>query len=259
MYPLIVSDFGFEVLGLWSLIAAVATVLRSADAGFSQLIQREGGSDRSPDELSIVKRELVSVRVAYIALFLVASSALAATAPLWSRLIDAPYPTARVAFALVVVVLAVGVQLIAQLEAAVLVARQDAAYVQVILAITPLVSLAGSLIGVAVGAPIEGLATGTLLASAALLVACSRRVRLHHLFWNQMAASVPLRARPRIALGFARRGLHFYTISIGTMIRLPFLRFLVAATLGLSAVATVEIALRITRLARGAITAGGPR
>ena len=80
LYPLIVSDFGFEVLGLWSLIAAVATVLRSADAGFSQLIQREGGSDRSPDELSIVKRELVSVRVAYIALFLVASSALAATA-----------------------------------------------------------------------------------------------------------------------------------------------------------------------------------
>jgi O-antigen/teichoic acid export membrane protein len=256
LYPLIIARFGADVLGLWSLMAAMATALLGADIGFSQLLQRDAGSDRTEPELRQAKADLISVRSVYVVLFSVLGLLVLSAGAIWARMAGDVYDSRRLTVSLAIMTVAVGARLAAQLDGAVLAARQDATYVHWLLGVAPVVTLGTALVGVYLAAPIEGLALGSLLGALVLLAAFSLRLRVHHPVWEHLAASVPVRARAGRAIAFARRGRSFYAISIGSLIRGPLLRFVVAWTLGLAAVAVLEVAFRVVNFARGLITAG---
>ncbi|MEX0659100.1 MAG: hypothetical protein WD080_08200, partial [Egibacteraceae bacterium] len=104
--------------------------------------------------------------------------------------------------------------------------------------------------------PIEGLSAGTLLANAVGLILLRSRLSRHHRQWAAAKVGSSQRARLGRTLQIARRGWHFYCIAVGTLVREPLARVVVASVLGLPAVAIWDVAMRVTRVARDLVTAG---
>ncbi|MEX2621052.1 MAG: hypothetical protein WD250_12640 [Egibacteraceae bacterium] len=256
LYPLLLRRYGVEVVGLWGLISALSTVIAVADIGFSQLLRREVNPRTDHSTLRERRADHSCAQGLYLLLLAAGFVVLLLSSPAISDAVKGVYPAPALVGALLVLMAASALQLILQLDDAVLSGLQDAAFTHGVRALTPILMVAGALGGALTGVPIEGLSAGTFVANAVGLALLRRRLHRHHPQWAAAETALSRGEWVRQTARTARRGWHFYSIAIGSLVREPLARVIVAFMLGLPGVAVWDVAMRVTRVARDLITAG---
>jgi O-antigen/teichoic acid export membrane protein len=256
LYPLILSRSGMSVLGIWSLLGAAVTWVALADVGFSSLLAREAGRDRSAAELETVAADHQAAQRAYAVVFLpVVLLVFVLSAPLLARWASV-YPPEALRASATLLLLGAVFQLSAKLDAAILCARLDNTFVQAVSIVAPIFLFGPAIVGAALSRPLEGLGGGTILSGLIMLFAYRRRLSRTHPEWRLASKELAWLESLRRACTLARRGWHLYTTNLGMLLREPSFRFVIAFGLGLQAVATYDIAMRVARSARDVLAAG---
>jgi len=257
LYPIIINRSGLNVLGLWSLIATLSTYVGLANVGFSALfIRAVGAADTEAEFISIAREHTSAVRfyAAVTALLLIFWAIMART--LISNLdVSGIYcPTLLASVALYIIGL--GFSITAQLDAAILSGAHQTYAVQIIDTFSPVIVYSVALGGALVSRPIEGLTIGSFFAALFQFVAYKLRLRKHFPTWQKHALCLSFSETVRTCTSLMRRGVHFYTISLGFILREPIFRAVIATTLGLSAAGLYEIASRVPAAIREFFVAG---
>jgi O-antigen/teichoic acid export membrane protein len=251
VYPLILHQFGLDVVGIWSLLFGFSTMMTASDVGFSQLLARDGRLDG--------KRETIAANLrASRWLFAVVGAALGAISLLASALLSqaAPYSAVGLMVSIALVIVGTVAQLIARMDSAVLSANDDNAYAMALATVASALPFVGGFIGTLLAIPLEGLGFGLCSAGLVMWFAAARRLQTRHGFNYRHADRTPARKIPQRVLRMMREGWHFYSISLAFVVRIPLMRLLVVTALGLAAAAIFELALRATQSLREAITGG---
>ena len=255
LYPLMISETSIEVVGLWSLIAATVSFVSVTDIGFSQLLTRDAGLDRS-QYLDDVHADYLTAQRSYVFMLLVLVLAFLSI----SKYILAPvvgiYSLPAMTFSIVLILAGTMLQLAGKLDAAILSARHDNYIVQVVTAVAPVLTYSSAIIGTLLERPIEGLAIGTVLTAMATVAVYRYRLSQKHNEWSSITNSLRLRDTARKFYSLARRGWHLYSCSVGMMVRGPVYRFVIVSTIGLQAAAIFDIAMRVTQTVREVIATG---
>ena len=255
LYPIIIDRYGYEVLGLWSLLSAIPYALSTLDVGFSQHIAREANRDADRERVLELYHHYVIAKKFYfcIVLLLLAVFLLFAVFYSFSEL---PYSRSGFAAAMILMILAVLLELLAKLEASVLQAGNDTYYTQIINGASPAILFLFAFLGAWNGYPLELLSLGYLLSFLTALIVFRRRVSARQSRWMDAAGIGEHRFDLRELLALLKSGVFLYGTSIGMLIRDPILRFTVATVLGLEAAAVYEIAMRVGRTARELVATG---
>ena len=254
LYRVVFQESGLSVLGLWSLILAVSSYLLMADVGFSQLLIREIPRGAVTSPFLGAYQNFVVAQFAYLLVSLVAAPLLAFVAFVWQQ--DA-YESSALAASVAVLVISIGIQLIARLYGSVLAANQDYAFYQLVLSFSPLLMLLIGFFGATNRVPIEGLAVGHLCSSVALLMILKLRCRRRYTGWDKVVGRRLFRMRPILRLRMmVSRGLHFYNMAVGSMVRDPIYRGLITSIVGLEALGIYAIGAKVSSAAREVIASG---
>jgi O-antigen/teichoic acid export membrane protein len=256
LYPLILSKSGAEVLGIWSLLGAVASFITFADIGFSTLLAREAGRDRTPADLKLIYADYLAAQRAYVALMLLLILAFNLLASQILAPLETVYSLGSLRVSVTLILLGVMIQLMAKLDASILSARQDNYMVQTVAIVAPTFLFSAAVAGAVVMRPVEGLAVGTVLSGLVMIAAYRWRLSRRHPEWRSGRFPMSWREALSKVLNLTRRGWHLYSISVGMLLREPLFRFVIAFALGLQAVAVYDIAMRVTRSARDAVATG---
>ncbi|MBL6934964.1 MAG: lipopolysaccharide biosynthesis protein [Alphaproteobacteria bacterium] len=256
LYPLMLDRAGLAVLGLWSLLSTLTSYLGMADVGFSLLITREAGRDRSEGEATQCRRDYLAAKRVYAAVAAVVLGTLLFAGEGLFLGLSEYYSPGDLLLATMVLVVGATLQITARLDAAVLAARNDNYGVQLVLAITPVFPFAASVAGTLLGAPIEGLAVGALLSGLSQIVIFRHRLRRHHPQWGAEAVALSSLETLLHLRSLMRRGWHLYIISVGFILREPVFRLVLGVGLGPQAVGIYDIAMRVTRTIRDMAASG---
>jgi len=256
LYPLMLDRAGLAVLGLWSLLSTLTSYLGMADVGFSLLITREAGRDRSEGEAIQCRRDHLAARRVYAAVAAVVLGALLFAGEGLFLGLSEYYSPGDLLLATMALVVGATLQITARLDAAVLAARNDNYGVQLVLAITPVFPFAASVAGTLLGAPIEGLAAGALLSSLSQIVIFRHRLKRHHPQWAAAAVALSPFETLLHLRSLMRRGWHLYVISVGFILREPVFRLVLGVSLGPQAVGLYDIAMRVTHTIRDIAASG---
>jgi O-antigen/teichoic acid export membrane protein len=256
IYPLIISKSGIEVLGIWSLFGAVSIAVSVVDIGFSQLLTREAGLDKGRQELRRVHDDYVVAKRGYFFVF----SVLICIFWLFGDYILLPFRQHYSILALkacaTLLLLGTALQLVYKLDSAILCARQDNYVVQIVSAISPFMMYCSAVGGAFLMRPIEGLSFGMVLSGMSTIFAYRWRLSRCHRDWVRIREKIPLGTTVSRIRDLSLRGKHLYTTSVGMIVREPIIRFVIATVVGLEGVATFDIAMRVTRVAREIIASG---
>ena len=249
LYPLMIAETSIEVVGAWSLIAAIVSFISVSDIGFSQLLTRDAGADRSA-ALRDVYADYLTARRAYVLLLLIFVAIFIAASDFLLAPLATVYPVNALIASVVLILIGGFIQLSGKLDAALLAARHDNYFVQIVMAITPALTYSAAIIGTLLKRPIEGLAVGTVLAGIATVAVY--RFRLFRCHRELVSVEISLSAHDSFErfLSLTRRGWHLYSCSIGMMIRGPIYRVVIVSTVGLQAAAIFDIAMRLTQTVR---------
>lgn len=256
LYRVVLERSGLQVLGLWSLLSTLSIYLTLADAGFSQVIAREVGRDLGEEERLHVAKDYVAARRVYVfAGFGLTVVAAAAGLVLTLTASSTVYPIAGIGVALPLIVVAAVTLLLSRLDAAVLSALNDNAFVQTVFAITPLALFTIAVFASFLRHPIEGFAFGSLVTAVIQVRVFRYRLRRGHVRWAADPTLSWSETRHRI-VRLARRGGFLYAASLGFIAREPIFRLIVALFTGLVGVGIYDIALRATTMLREMAAAG---
>lgn len=255
LYPLMISQTSIEVVGLWSLVAAIVSFVSVTDIGFSQLLTREAGLDLS-EHLGGVHADYLTAQRSYVLMLLVLVLAFLSI----SKYVLAPvvgiYSLPAMTFSIILILAGTMLQLAGKLDAAILSARHDNYIVQLVTAVAPVLTYSSAIIGTLLKRPIEGLAIGTALTGMATLAVYRFRLSQHHNEWSAAYKVLSLRDSVKRFCLLTRRGWHLYSCSVGMMVRGPIYRLVIVSTIGLQAVAVFDIAMRVTQTVREVIATG---
>lgn len=255
LYPLMISETSIEVVGIWSLIAAIVSFVGVTDIGFSQLLTRDAGPDRS-DHLNDVRADYLTAQRSYIFMLFV----LVLGFLLISKHVLAPvagvYSLPAMTFSIVLILAGTLLQLAGKLDAAILSARHDNYVVQLVTAVAPVLTYSSAIVGTVFKRPIEGLAIGTVLTGLATVAVYRYRLSKNHGEWSAATNLLSLRDSARRFFSLTRRGWHLYSCSVGMMVRGPIYRLVIVSTIGLQAAAVFDIAMRVTQTVRQVIATG---
>lgn len=252
LYPVIIARYDLAVLGVWSLLASVAALFAAGDVGFTQTLARDAGSS-APEDVERTAKDYAAGRTFFAALLVVSTTLAVPVA--WAVSDGEQYSRTGLALSTAFVCAGAALQLLARLDGALLAAHQDNTFTNVVLGFAPLGMFGLGLSGALVGYPIEGLAGGSFVAGAVAYGAVHRRARRRGLLPARGPAR-PLRERATALYQSTRRGWHFYTMSVGMIIRFPLWRFVIATCAGLPAAAVFDIALRICQTIRDVAASG---
>ena len=258
-YPLILQKFGMEVLGLWSLMATVFAYFTLADVGFSQLLAREAGHDVSNDRLAHVRCDFGAAQRAYLAICVAGLTMLISLAFFDHRafsFVSHVYDADGLFVSMAILVVASVVKLSSKLQAAVLAALNDNAFIHIVLAITPIATFGIALVGTLLGRPIEGFALGHLLSNVSEACLYQWRLWARHPRWQAVRQPISCSDTIRRVKGLVQRGFFLYTVSLGGAIRDPIFRFAIGIVFGFSGVGVYDIGMRLTRTTREIIATG---
>ena len=255
LYPLMISKMSIEVVGIWSLTAAIVSFISITDIGFSQLLVRDAGADRAK-HFSEVYADYVTARRAYVLILLILIFVILAT----QKYIFAPvaeiYSTSALTASVVLILIGAFIQLSGKLDAAILSARHDNYIVQLVTGIAPVLTYSAMIIGTLLKRPIEGLAIGTVLTGVATVMVYRFRLHHHHNEFVSTTSILNLYDTIKRFFSLVRRGWHLYSCSVGMMLRGPIYRFIIVTTIGLEAAAIFDIAMRVTQTVREVIATG---
>ena len=255
LYPIIIERYGYDVLGLWSLLSAIPYALSTLDVGFSQHIAREANRGANRPKLLELYHHYVIARKFYLYVFLFLSTVFLLFAVFYS-FSELPYSKSGFTVAMILMMLAVFLELLSKLEASVLQAGNDTYYTQIVNGASPAILFLFAFIGAWNGYPLELLSLGYLLSFLTALVVFRRRVSARQSHWVEAASFGERRFDLRELMVLLKSGVFLYGTSIGMLIRDPILRVTVATVLGLEAAAVYEIAMRVGRTARELVATG---
>lgn len=243
---------GMEVVGLWSLLNIVTAFISLLDVGFSQILSREihidDNSDRSAE--NILKKH--AVEQTYWILFWIV--VLPATLIFAWLMPSIPYDHGRFAIALVLIAWSAVFQLQAKLDAAVLAAWQENSYVQTVNTMGAMLGLAVAIVGACLDVPIEGFALGAFLAAG--MVWWLLRQRVTSRGWVSSTPKRQIRETLNSVICLAKAGGYFYSISIGSILREPCFRLIIASLLGVKALGAYAIGFRASVATRDCVAGG---
>ncbi len=256
LFPIIVHRSGLAVLGVWSLLSSFGAYLHTADVGFSLLINREAGRDRSREELADFHRDRLAARRLYFLTGAALLAVLLAGHQYIFLYFGNAYPADGLLLASLILVFGTTIEVTAKLDAAVIAARSHNYVVQIVKSLIPVLALAAAIAGALIGKPIEGFALGRVLKGAAEIAVYRWWIARHHREWLDARAPLPPAATwPRVR-SLVRRGWQLSAISWLSAIWEPLLRVVIGSVAGLPAVGVFEIAMKIISTLRNAIATG---
>lgn len=254
LYPTIISRYGLEVLGVWSLLGVIPQALSTMDVGFSLILTREAGG-RHERELPKVLRKYCTARKA----ILLAALLLFGLASLFVSFGELPkvdYRPTAVTWAVVLMMTAVVVQRLAALDSAILNGRGDNYFVHLTGAWSPAIFFGIAIFGVVYGFPLESLSFGYLVTNLISWLVYRKKLRISHSVWWQLTLDVQAPIRLNEIVRLAKDGAYLYAASVGMVIRDPILKYTIGLLVGLDSVAIYEIAMRVGGTGRNIISAG---
>ena len=253
LYPLLLKYSSLKVIGIWSLIASLISIVSMGDVGFSQLLTRDA-VDRGATSGEIWSDYYAATRFYLLLTGLLLVCILALSMGFDSLL---PVNDTNIPFVLILltVVVSAGLQLINKLDSAILAAKHDFYTVQYVGILSQFFLFIPAIVGVVGHVPLEGLAFGTFISSLFSWYVVKRRVPVvFPKFCTRIAPSWPESLRHlRVQIS---RGRHFYAISLAMLVRLPLTRVVIGGTAGLEGVAVFDIAMRVTQAIRVVVASG---
>ncbi len=210
LYPLIVSGFGYEVLGLWGLLTAVSLALLAADAGFSLQVQRDTTRNLSPSAHRGIRSDIAASRGLYLSLAAAAGLILTFVAPSLGDRVDGVYSSTGL--------VRIGRHphrrgrrsTFRSTRPSSPSGLEDAPYTYVVDLTRPVVTFAFALAGIRIGAPLEGLgAVATLASSSTVALGYRYRIWRRHAGWLTVKPARHSTFNLPRAIGFAFRGRGF--------------------------------------------------
>lgn len=255
LYPLILKRFGAEVLGIWALMSALPLALSILEVGLGQFLLREMAVV-ADDAIGAVKTKYTIARLFYLGTGAALALLLLPVFFLYFRSSNAPYDHLILSVSVSVMIIAIFMQFVAKLDAAILSGKNQNYFTQLALGLTPIVFFAIAILGAMFNRPIEGLVAGNLLSQIALILVLKRRLTVNVPGWDAEKKRVDAQQSLAILKDLIRDGWHLYSMSIGLMLREPLLRFSLAAMFGLKVAAIYEIAMRVARAPRDLFAAG---
>ncbi len=259
LVPFIQQTAGLAVLGIWAQMRSLYELLSMGDVGFSIMLSREAGRDRSPEEREAAKRDF-NASVRFFFTLLIAFQVLIFTFGGWVMNEgldwDAHYNADALLYSLSIFVTAVIVQMISMLYTSILAARNDAIFVNAVAGFMPLFPIIGTAVGVDMGYVLEGFAIGALIGSIVRVVVYRSRVVVKHGEWHNTPGHLPLRETYSHIADFMKRSWRFYSLTIGTILNEPVFRYTMGVVIGAEAVGIYAIAHHVISAIRMFITAG---
>ena len=256
LYPLILNKNGYAVIGLWSLLRTITSYVSLTDVGFSSLLTREAGKDRTSEYISKLYKDYVVSQRFYIAICLFLLSILFISGDTITSLLKETYSGISVTGSIGLLFISATLSLLARLDAAVLSARNENYYVQIIIVLLPIFTFSFAIYGAAIGYPIEGLSVGTLTASVVQFLSYRRRLKSYHKEWINSKTPLKFSETCVVIKALIHKGWHFYSISLAMILRDPSFNWIIAYLLGLEALGIYSIAQRIVVTARDLIASG---
>lgn len=256
IYPIILSHSGVDVLGLWSLLATIASYVSLTDIGFSLLLGREAGKDRLDSETGEIWKDYQVARRSYFILSIIIGLIIISVGPYLFRAFADIYSVSGLIVSSIFLAEGTFIQLCAKLDAAILAAHQDNYIVQIILALAPIFSFSIAIVGALINMPMEGFSVGLFVNGSFQLFVYHWRLSHNHKLWKSAKTSLPWRNSWARFIKLSRRGFHLYLISLGFLLREPIFRLFIALSLGLEAAGIYDIAMRLTSAVRDVITSG---
>ncbi len=252
LFRVILRRAGLEVVGLWSLLNVVTVFISLLDMGFSQLLARDMHVGDSREQMREHWADMRAVAQAYwTALFVLVLPAVLLLAWWMPSL---PYDRLGLAGTLVLIATGTLFQLLGKLEASVLAAYQDNAYVQIIQLLSLAVGLAVAITGAYRDVPLEGFALGLLLSSILGWALLRRRVTQRGL--RIPSGKLPARQAVERVVRLARAGGGFYSMSVSWLLREPCFRLIIASLLGVKALGAFAIGFRASVATRDFVSSG---
>jgi O-antigen/teichoic acid export membrane protein len=255
LYPVIINRYGYDVLGLWSLLSAIPYTLSTLDVGFSQHIAREANRSADAAMMARIHHHYTLARKFYFAASLLIC--LLVLIVFWIQTFpDLPYQEDAFSVAVILMILAVLVELLAKLEASILQAGNDTYFTQIVNGIIPAILFACAFTGAWLGYPLELLSFGYLLSYFCALTIFRLRITARHKTWIDAGKTADKTFSLSELKALLKSGIYLYGTSIGMLVRDPVLRFTIASVAGLESAAVYEIAMRVGRTAREFVATG---
>jgi O-antigen/teichoic acid export membrane protein len=253
VYPLLLNSASLSVVGLWALLATIQSAALLADIGFTQTITLQLTRPEHSARRNAA-RAFFTVHLAFSALGLISATTLAALFAFFFGYRNGTYGLVGMATATALATVGAALQLKSRVDAAVLAAHDENAWVQFTTGWTSLLTYVPATLGVLLNYPLEGFGIGIALSGCTLYLLSTRRARrwIAHESAGNFGSTEWLRELGSLI----KTGRHFYAIGAGLVIRVPISRFLLAAVAGLEAVGMFDIAMRVTQAIRDGIAVG---
>jgi O-antigen/teichoic acid export membrane protein len=255
LYPLMISETSIEIVGLWSLVSALATFVSVTDIGFSQLLTRDAGLDRSQD-LSNVHADYLAAQRFYMFLSVVLVFVFLTAREYILAPVAGIYSLPAMTVSITLILAGAMLQVTGKLDAAILSARHNNYIVQMVTAVAPVLTYSSAIIGTLLKKPIEGLAVGTVLSAMATVAVYRFCLSRYHNEWTAASSVLSLRESVTRLQSLTRRGWYLYSCSVGMMLRGPIYRLVIVSTVGLQAAAVFDISMRMTQTLREVVATG---
>lgn len=255
LYPLILEKSGLEVVGLWSLAMAMSAYMTLSDVGFSITLTRKISSAGTRDEAaSFYGDYLTSVRF-YVGVFIGLSLMWLLAQSVCSDMLPLFYGRLALVWTILLLILATGVQLVAQLNGAVLAGIHETFYIKKVGCFLPVCRLVIGGLGAYWARPLEGIVLAILFENLLSCLLFHWRIKKVFPQWGR-AGSYPQGRYWRRLWRLMRDGRDIYLISLGNMFREPVFRAMIVYILGFAAAGLYDIAKRVPDMIRSLLVGG---
>ncbi len=254
LYPTILKVSGSDVLGLWSILAALPLVLNNFDIGFSLLIKRDFSKADITEKVLFVQKDFQIAKKLYALIF----GFLGLSSILLFNFVSLNGLYGRVEFvaSLVIIIISLGAQLTGKLYGSVVSGGGYNYIVQYASVFNPVFTVIGSLVGAFSGHPIEGYSIGCLFASLIQIRVLKAFIKRKINNWRNAEFTNSMDQFHKAGLSLIKRGWHLYSSSLGIAVREPILRYSIAFLFGLETAGVYDIAIRVSRTGREIIASG---
>jgi O-antigen/teichoic acid export membrane protein len=243
---------GLEVVGLWSLLNLAAAFISLIDIGFSSCLTRDfhvlNNSAQTTEHL--LNQRAVERFYLLFSSFVILPTLMAL---MWLPL-SIHYDKTRFVIALGIMAVSALSQLRGKLEAALLAAYQDNVRIQIVNTVGMVIFLSIAITGAYLNAPLECAAFGSLLSAEWIRWRLHQRATAH--YPKEPIPKMGMKEDLRRVLRMAQAGIHFYSLSLGSILREPCLRLIITTLLGAKALGAYTIGFRLSAATRD-IVAGG--
>jgi len=248
VYPVIISNSGIVVVGIFALLSTFARIMRVSDIGFTAHITRKSTVVLDND----VRTQLIKeIRIANLFYLFFSIICIITTYIFFDKIVGVQeYSEDRIFISIILLIFAVTLMLSGSLYGAVLSGQRKNYIVQITQSISPIFQFSVMIYASFTGWPLEGYALGMLL--TAILQYIIFRIKTRSILSSHDKTTIIIRD----LYDLAKDGFYHYMISIGFLVREPVFRFTILTFSTLEILGLYEIAFRLITTVRDLITVG---